>query len=80
MPAGNYEYFASQAESLFVAPEIAAMDEYGIPFDLARRLTRFLHGGGSLDRTLERLRALDADALNLGAFEKRLLKDAQKHA
>jgi hypothetical protein len=56
------------------------MDEYGIPFDLARRLTRFLHGGGSLDRTLERLRALDADALNLGAFEKRLLKDAQKHA
>lgn len=80
LPAGDYEFFASKVESLFLEPEITALDEYGVPLEVARKLSTRLRGDGSLDQTLQRLRALDLDTARLAPFERRLVEDAQKHA
>lgn len=38
-PLGNYELFISQVESLFLAPGLLDMDEYGLPLPLAMRFS-----------------------------------------
>ena len=79
LPAGDYEFFASQVEHRFLDAEIAALDEYGIPIEVARKLAGRLRAGGNFDAALDKLRALNIDATNLTQFEKSLVRDAQMH-
>jgi len=74
---GDYEFFANRVESYFLDPEIAALDEYGIPLEVARKLRPSLASDGSLDSALEKLRGLDVERTNLSDFEKKLVRDAQ---
>lgn len=75
---GDYSYFVGQVENLFSDPVLSALDEYGIPFPLAKRLEGIFSTEGDLDLTLERLRALDTSKLNITVFEKSLLDDAKE--
>ncbi len=75
---GDYEFFANRVESYFLDPEIAALDEYGIPLEVARKLRPSLASDGSLDSALEKLRGLDVERTNLSVFEKKLVRDAQE--
>ena len=77
MPPGDYEYFANKVENYFLDPGIVALDEYGIPLEVARKLHRNLVSDGNLDGTLEKLRQLDVEKTSLSAFEKALVLDAQ---
>jgi len=56
-----------------------ALDEYGVPIQLAARLAKWLKPEGDLDAVLERLRHLNVDELRLDSFEKTLVIDAQLH-
>lgn len=38
-PRGNYELYLSQVESLFLAPSLLDLDEYGLPLPLAMRFS-----------------------------------------
>ena len=76
MPPGDYEYFANKVENYFLDPGIVALDEYGIPLEVAK-LHRNLVSDGNLDGTLEKLRQLDVEKPSLSAFEKALVLDAQ---
>lgn len=38
-PRGNYEFYLSQVESLFLAPSLLDLDEYGLPLPLALRFS-----------------------------------------
>lgn len=38
-PRGNYEFYLSQVESLFLAPGLLDLDEYGLPLPLALRFS-----------------------------------------
>lgn len=77
---GDYEFFASRVENLFLDPGITALDEYGIPFELARRIGSLVEGAGDLDATLDRVRQLDVASLKgFSAFETRLLREAQEN-
>jgi hypothetical protein len=73
LPVGNFEVFASQVESLFLDPAIVALDEYGVPIEIARKLEAELDPAGSLDVALARLASLDLKALDLHSFERELL-------
>jgi hypothetical protein len=75
--AGDYEFFANQVENLFLDHTMLALEEYGIPLEVARKLARQLRPEGDLDEVLERLRELDPSGLALTDFEKRLVLDAQ---
>jgi hypothetical protein len=77
-PVANYSFFVAQVENLFSDPSLMALDEYGIPFPLAKKLESHLASDGKLDGALERLRNLDVDGLSLSDFEKDVINDARK--
>ena len=76
--AGDFRPLASAIENAFLDPALYALDEYGIPLELARNLEHELNPQGDLDRALDRLRALETDELQLGPFEKELIHRAQE--
>jgi hypothetical protein len=79
LPAGDYAFFASQVEHRFLDVEIAALDEYGIPVEVARKLAGALRSDGDFDQALAKLRVLNIEATSLSPFEKALVLDAQAH-
>ncbi len=79
LPWGDYEQFASRVESLFIDHTLLALDEYGIPIQLARKLESALRAKGDLDEVLRRVKSLDRTRHKLSQFEMELLKDAQDH-
>jgi hypothetical protein len=74
---GNYEYFASSVENLFLDPALVALDEYGVPLETARALSSQLNTSSGLDIALQSLGNLDVESLGLSEFEKELVRDAQ---
>lgn len=77
--AGNYEIFAASVENVFLDPAIVALDEYGIPLELGRKLEPILDPGGSLDLALARLKSADLREIKLSLFEMDLIKDAKRY-
>lgn len=76
--AGNFLPLASTIENAFLDPAVYALDEYGIPLELARKLQTELDPRGDLDRALERLRVLRPETLSLRAFEIDLIQRTQE--
>jgi hypothetical protein len=74
----DYSHFVGQVENLFSDPVLSALDEYGIPFPLAKRLEDIFATNGDLDVALERLSNLQISKLSISAFEKSLLYDAKE--
>jgi hypothetical protein len=75
--AGDYTFYASKIENFFLDPAIVALDEYGIPIQLGRKLESYLSPDGNLDLALQNLATLDASSLDLSSFEHELLINAQ---
>jgi hypothetical protein len=77
LPFGDYSAYAVQIENLFRAPPLVALEEYGIPIQVAERLTDCLEPDGDLDALLGRLAALpEAVIADLHAFEQLLVREA----
>src|SRR6185437_1345268 len=72
----NYTAFALSVERLFYDAGIVALDEYGIPLPLAAKLESRLAADNSIDGTIEKLRNLNIDGLNLHQFERGLIRVA----
>jgi hypothetical protein len=77
LPTGDYDQYASLVEHLFLNPIVVALEEYGIPLPLARKLESHFDNAGDLDASLVRIRSLDLDALSLSSFERSLVDDAR---
>lgn len=75
---GRYGPYAVQVENLFLPNPLIALDEYGVPPELARKLIDDLRPEGNLDAVLARLAAYDLDLGDLSEFERELLLDAQR--
>jgi len=75
---GDYSVFANQIENLFVDPTIMALDEYGLPIQIARKLIPYLEPDGNLDNVLGRLKNLKAERLPISEFEKEFIIEVQK--
>lgn len=78
LQAGNYEAYALYVENMFLDPALVALDEYGIPIQLARKLESLLQPQGDLDGVLRRIKNLNLSALVLTPFERDILEDAQR--
>jgi late competence protein required for DNA uptake (superfamily II DNA/RNA helicase) len=74
---GNYASYVARVEGLFLAPPLVALDEYGVPPELAQKLHAQLRPAGDLDDVLKRLAKLDLENLPLTAFEAELVRYAQ---
>jgi len=78
LSSGDYRYFASQVECLFRNPVVAALDEYGIPLQVAERIESLLGSTDDLDVALHNLKRADLTTLKLDRFELELLIDAAR--
>ncbi|MDE0540490.1 MAG: DEAD/DEAH box helicase [Rhodospirillales bacterium] len=76
---GNYDTYAGQVENLFSDPAIIALDEYGIPIQLGRKLEDWLEPDGDLDAVLVRLAAIEPDNLDISPFERIMLRESIAH-
>jgi hypothetical protein len=71
---GNYTFFCSQLESLFMNPVVTALEEYGVPIQIASRLVPKLGDPKTLDDALDGLaRRRPAEFSGLTVFEQVLI-------
>jgi hypothetical protein len=73
---GDYSVFAAQLESDFIDPALGALDEYGIPTQLALKIETKLRPFDGLDQVLDRLRRISVTDLRLSEFEAELVADS----
>lgn len=78
MMPGDYTYFSSKVENLFFDSALIALDEHGIPLEIARKIESILSADNNLDSTLEKIRQLNVGLLPLTEFEKSVIIDAQR--
>ena len=78
LTGGSYSAFAVRIENLMLPPALAALDEYGLPFQLVGRLQEQLPAEEDLDAVLAALRVLEIRQLRLGRFETGLLEELQQ--
>lgn len=74
--SGDFTFFANQMETMFASPLLYALDEFGIPLQISRKLERKLLPADDLNQVLRRLRNLNLNALDLSPFEIKLTKSA----
>lgn len=73
--AGDYRYFCGQLESLFMNPVVTALEEYGVPLQLAERIVPLLGHPQTLDQALDVLaRRRARDIPGLSPFERALVQ------
>lgn len=77
MTFGNYSIFVSQVESLYRSSILVALDEYGIPIQIGEQLERQYQIPDNLDAALDTIRHLDVAILDLDAYEREIVADAQ---
>ncbi len=75
--AGDYRFYASRVEHLFLPKFAAALEEYGVPAEVSQRVPGLLATAAGLDEVLDRLRRLDVRSAPVTHFERRLLADAK---
>jgi hypothetical protein len=75
---GDYSYYASRAESLFMNSGLFALDEYGIPPETARRLAPREVDHMSLDQALSLVAAVEiGSSTTLHPFECEIIADVR---
>lgn len=72
---GDYSFFAAKAESLFMPAGLFALDEYGVPPELARRLETPSAEFDTLNAALDAVRRLNLNSKNLHPFEREIISD-----
>jgi hypothetical protein len=75
---GDFSSYIARVEGLFLEIPLVALDEYGVPPELAAKLRGVLRPDGDLDAVLGRLRMIDADQQSLTPFEAELVRYAQR--
>ncbi len=75
---GNYLAYATLVECQFRTPVVAALDEYGIPVQVAEKIQDHLGAEDDLDEALALLRKLSLKDIELTAFEFDVIRDAQR--
>lgn len=79
IPAGDYSVYAEAANHLFLPATVAALDEYGVPLQIARKISAYLEPHIVLDAVISRLRTLDLGTVDdLTEFERRWLRTVQE--
>lgn len=77
LPRGDYSAFSTRVECFFQTPVVAALDEYGIPLQVAAKLKPHLASEGDLDSALFSLAKLDLRLVPLDEFEREIVEDSR---
>ena len=70
----EYSTFANLVENYFDNPSLVALEEYGLPIQIAKKYEgKILSEEATLDSVIERLKEIDIDRLKLSSVEKRFM-------
>lgn len=76
--AGDFSAYAANVESMFTSSGLIALDEFGVPIQVAEKIAKSLGDHSSVDGALAGLRALRIESVaGLSEFEQSLIRDAQ---
>lgn len=76
--AGDYSAYASSVENMFSTSGLVALDEYGVPLQIAEKMRPHFGEHETVDQALQQLRRIDVRrVLSLTDFERELVRDAQ---
>lgn len=75
---GDYSMFAAHADSLFMPAGLFALDEYGVPSEIARKI--MINSGTieSVDQGLRLLAGIDLEQIQLQPFEREILESVRQ--
>jgi hypothetical protein len=77
--AGDYTVYAEAANHLFLPATVAALDEYGVPLQIAGKISSRLEPHIVLDAVISKLRGLEVDEVGeLTDFERRWIRTVQE--
>lgn len=74
---GDYSLFAAQADSLFMPAGVFALDEYGVPSEIARKIVVDSGAIENVDQGLRILATIDLEGLQLEPFERDILENVR---
>lgn len=75
---GDYSLLAARAESLFLPAGLYALDEYGVPAELAVKLMRSTGPIEDVDQGLRMLASIPLDKIDLMPFERDLVESVRR--
>lgn len=75
---GDYSMFAAHADSLFMPAGLFALDEYGVPSEIARKIMIDSGAIESVDQGLRILAGIDLGRLQLQPFEREILESVRQ--
>lgn len=75
---GDYSHFISQIESYNLDPTLLALEEYGIPIQVSKKIQNLLEPNDDLDEVILNLKKINIDSLYLDPFEKEIIKITQE--
>lgn len=79
LPVGDFSAFAARVEASFLPPILSALDEYGIPVDLARKLLPLFGSNHSdVDAAVAVLKQVEISKLGFDPFEVSLLGEVKE--
>jgi len=76
--AGDYTLLAARAESLFLPAGLYALDEYGVPAEIAAKLMLSTGPIEDVDQGLRMLASIDLDQMDLMPFERDLINNVRQ--
>jgi len=76
---GDYTYFANRIENLFLDPSLIALDEFGLPLQVSKKLIPWINPDKNLDQVLIDIKGIDINKIDLNDFEKEIIKDTIEH-
>lgn len=76
--AGDYSAYAASVENMFSTSGLVALDEYGVPLQVAEKMRRHFGEHETVDQALQQLRHVDVRRVTaLTDFERELVREAQ---
>lgn len=75
---GDYSMLAARADTLFMPAGIFALDEYGVPSEIAQKIMADIKEVEDVDNGLRALAQVDLQKIELHPFEKDILENARK--
>ena len=76
--AGDYSAYAASVENMFSTSGLVALDEYGVPLQIAEKMRPHFGEYETVDQALQQLRRIDVRRVSsLTDFERELVRDAQ---
>lgn len=77
--SGDYSFFAAKVESLFRKSSLIALEEFGLPLQVAEKIDARINIADDIDLAIAQLRGYETQQAAFSYFERRIIADVKTH-